>query len=101
MAKRAVEPSSYDALLHRSLTETDESAVAALFVTLCRESPALRQWLWEDFAQDARTRDRFARRLRAKPSAVLRVTELGDESAAWGEEVAQLRQRFSNRIYAA
>ena len=99
MAKRAVDPSSSDPLLHRLLTETDESAVTELFVRLCRESAALRQWLWEDFARNERTRERFAKRLRAKSSAVARVADLGDEGAAWHAEVAQLRQRFSDRIY--
>jgi hypothetical protein len=99
MAKPAADSSSADALLHQLLTETDERAVAALFVTLCRESAELRQWLWEDFASDPRTRERFAARLRAKSKPVVRVAELGDDSAAWAQEVAQLRHRFSARIY--
>jgi len=99
MAKPAADAAPRDALLHHLLTETDESAVAALFVTLCRESAELRRWLWEDFAEDPRTRERLAARVRAKSSSVARLAELGDANATWAHEVAQLRHRFSARIY--
>ena len=36
--------------LRRLAAETDESATVALFVQLCRQSPTLRHWLWEDFS---------------------------------------------------
>lgn len=99
MAKLEAPPPP-DALLRELLTETDESAAAALFVQLCQHSAPLRHWLWEDFVRDAKVRDRFAARLRGKSSAgVARLAELGDETQPWREEVASLRQRFPGRIY--
>ena len=89
-----------DGLLHQLLTETDESATAALFVQLCRESPALRHWLWEDFARDEQTRARFAARLKQADAPVPpRIAELATEDTGRAAELAHLRQQVSARIY--
>ena len=42
-----------DGLFRQLAAETNESAAVGLFLDLCRSSPALRHWLWEDFARDA------------------------------------------------
>ena len=82
------------------MTETDESATAALFVQLCRRSPALRHWLWEDFARDLTARSRFALLLKGtKPVAVQRVAQLTADIAPREEELRQLRAKFSDRIF--
>ncbi len=82
------------------MTETDESAAAALFVQLCRECPALRHWLWEDFARDAATRERFARRLRGRASVeVAHIADLGEETFGPDEEIRRLRASFPARIF--
>lgn len=99
MAPMSAEPDR-DGLLHQLLTETDESATAALFVQLCRESPALRHWLWEDFARDEQTRARFAARLKQPDAPVPpRVAELATEDTGRAAELAHLRQQVSARIY--
>jgi hypothetical protein len=82
------------------MTETDESAAAALFVQLCRECRALRHWLWEDFARDAATRERFARLLRGRASiAVARIADLGDDTSGADDEIRKLRASFPTRIF--
>jgi hypothetical protein len=87
-------------LLRRLLTETDESATAALFVQLCPESPALRRWLWEDFARDAKTRAQFAARLQRRASpAPMRITELAVDDTARRVELASIQAQLPVRIY--
>ncbi len=86
--------------LRSLMAETDEGATAALFVDLCRESPALRHWLWEDFARDAKTREAFALRLRSrKATTIPRIAELTEDMAPWHEEVRALRARISTQIF--
>lgn len=87
-------------LLRRLMTETDESAAAALFVRLCRECRPLRHWLWEDFARDAATRERFARRLRGRTSVeVARIADLGEDTSGAEEQIRKLRATFPARIF--
>ena len=82
------------------MSETDESATAALFVQLCRSSRALRHWLWEDFARDAATRERFARRLRSRaPVEVARIAELAEETSPADDELRRLRASFPCGIF--
>jgi hypothetical protein len=47
------------------LADDDESAAVAVFIELLRFSPALRNWLWTEFAQSAGTRDRLSEWLKA------------------------------------
>ena len=99
MAKLAA-ASPPDPLLRELLTETDESAAAALFVQLCQQSPALRRWLWEDFAKDAKVRERFAARVRCQADEpVVRISELGEDAAPWRAEIAALRSQFSSHLF--
>src|SRR5690606_3124438 len=87
-------------LLRRLMTETDESAAAELFVQLCRESRALRHWLWEDFSRDAATRERFARRLRGRASnEVAHIGDLGEDTSGSEEEIRKVRASFPARIF--
>ena len=43
------------------LAENPDDAAVALFTRLCRQSPKLRAWLWDEFAGSAKTRAEFAR----------------------------------------
>lgn len=45
------------------LAENPDDAAVALFTRLCRQSPKLRAWLWDEFAHSAKTRAEFARHL--------------------------------------
>lgn len=85
--------------LRQLAAETDESATVALFVQLCRQSPALRHWLWEDFARDAAARDQFARRLRPSAEPAARFAELTGEFDAWRAEQRRLQARISRKLY--
>lgn len=46
------------------LADDDESAAVAVFIELLRFSPALRNWLWTEFAHSAGTRDRLGKWLK-------------------------------------
>lgn len=43
------------------LAEDPDDAAVALFTRLCRQSPKLRAWLWDEFARSPKTRAEFAR----------------------------------------
>lgn len=98
MRKSAAAPGA-KSLLRQLAQETDESATAALFTQLCRQSPALRHWLWEDFARDSAARDQLARRLRPNAEPVARFAELTGEFDAWRAEQRRLRARISRKLY--
>lgn len=42
------------------LAENPDDAAVALFTRLCRQSPKLRAWLWDEFARSPKTRADFA-----------------------------------------
>ncbi len=90
---------SAPSLFRRLAAETDESAAVSLFLDLCRSSPALRHWLWEDFARDAGKRDRLAALLKSKPSGIARFADINGESDAWQEETRRLRAKLPRRPY--
>lgn len=52
------------------LTRREEDAQVAQFVALCRRSPFLRRWLWDEFARFGRARDGLARVLAEPPAGV-------------------------------
>jgi hypothetical protein len=86
-------------LFRRLASETDESAAVGLFVELCRNSPALRHWLWEDFARDPQKREHFARLLKGRTNPAARFADLSGESSAWREETRRLRAQLPRRPY--
>lgn len=85
-------------LFRQLASETDESAAVSLFVELCRGSPALRHWLWEDFARDPAKRAHFARLLR-KGVAKTRFADLSGEGSPWHEETRRLRAQLPRHPY--
>ena len=89
-----------ESLLLRLAENDDDSATIALLVTLCRQSPKLRHWLWEDFGRDAKTRARFAA-LVAKTGEITAsgFLELTDDAAALREEQRRLRAQISPACY--
>lgn len=88
-----------DERIRRLVEATDEAAAADLFVSLCRASPALRDWLWEDFARDPAVRQAFAARLRRRHGTVRRFADLSNEAGPWQEEVRRLQATFPRRLY--
>lgn len=93
--------STADANLVRRLTaESDESAAATLFVQLCRDYAGLRRWLWEDFARDAATRERFDCLLRRRaPTRASRFSDLAPADTGAEAELRNLRASFPARIF--
>ena len=93
-------PPDHARIIRRLTAESDESAAAALFVQLCRDNAGLRQWLWEDFARDAATRERFDRLLRRRvPVQAARFSDLAPTDTGAEAELRSLRASFPNRIF--
>ncbi|HZP59612.1 MAG TPA: hypothetical protein VFB27_04750 [Opitutaceae bacterium] len=63
----------FNRLVLELLAENPDDAAVALFIRLCRESPKLRAWLWDEFARSGETRAQFANLL-AKPSKADHLT---------------------------
>jgi hypothetical protein len=94
---RRVENST-DRRLRRLTEATDESAAAELFVELCRASPALRRWLWTDFARDPEARAAVARHILGR-NGVAHFAELTGDAAAWRRERQHLQTAIPRGIY--
>jgi hypothetical protein len=91
--------SENDPLLQR-LSATDETASLALLVQLCRQCPALRSWLNDEFARDAKTRKNFARVVDdASQTPPSRFIELSDDGFAWRQEQRRLRAELPTRPF--
>jgi hypothetical protein len=81
----------------RAFAESDDDVAFRLFAQLCRSSPALREWLWEEFARKPETR--------AKIAATLAQPNPDHDAEAFAEnrplqiEAARLRENLSGRIY--
>ena len=86
-------------LFHQLVGATDESAAVSLFVELCRTSPALRLWLYEDFARDPIQRAEFARVLKATDRRVTRFADLNGDGSGWRDELRTLRARFAEATF--
>src|SRR5690349_12788139 len=94
MSKAAQSPPR-DALFRTLAAGSDEAAAVQLFVTLCRNSPELRHWLWEDFAREPATRDAFGASLkRGKVESLTRFADLTGDGAAWHEAARDLRAQL-------
>lgn len=95
MKKHAENAAHHQAL--KAFAESDDDAAFRLFTQLCRSSPALREWLWEEFARKPKTRAQF--------SAILAQQNPYHDTEAFMEnrplqiEAAKLRESVSGRIY--
>jgi hypothetical protein len=101
MVKTIVNRSEGDESLLRRLAEnSDESATLAMLIQLCRESPELRHWLWEDFGRDAKVRENFAEVVDNPAELPMRgFIELTSDGASWLEERRRLREQMPAGIY--
>lgn len=90
-----------EAILRDLVDETDESATAALFFRLCRQSPELRHWLTEEFGNSAKVRKKFVARLDATDSPTPRTFyELGEgDGSARRQVIEELRGYMPARRY--
>ncbi len=88
-----------DPLLDR-LSASDEAASLALLTHLCRQCPALRRWLLNDFAHSAAIRKEFARVVDdAAQSPPARFIDLSDDGGPWREELRRLREELPTRPF--
>lgn len=94
--KQSAKVTAADSTL-RAFTESDDDAAFRLFLRLCRSSPSLREWLWEEFARKPKTRAKVATHL-ASPTAAEDVDALV-ENRPLHLEAAKLRANVSARIY--
>jgi phosphoserine phosphatase len=75
------------------LAEDPDDAAVALFTRLCRQSPKLRAWLWDEFARSPKTRAEFARILEQQGVKAdhLTLAHAAGEDRARSLENARLR----------
>lgn len=87
-------------LLRRLVENNDESATAAMFLRLYRQSAPLRHWLREEYAGDAKLRTRFDRlAMKREQPRIIRFAELTDDNRAWREEQRRLKKEIRANIY--
>ena len=91
-AEQAAQP-----LALKAFAESDDDAAFRLFAQLCRSSPALREWLWEEFARKPKTRAKIAATLAQQNPNY--DTETFVENRPLQIEAAKLRKSVSERIY--
>lgn len=96
MSKSVENPDSAAAL--HAFTESDDDAAFRLFARLCRASPALREWLWEEFARKPKTRAKVAAAL-AKESSEADAAAFASDNRPLRIEASALRQQMPARIY--
>lgn len=82
----------------RAFTESDDDGAFRLFDRLCRASPALREWLWEEFARKPKTRAKLASAL-ARDDTAEDASVFVAENRSLQIETAALRKRVPARIY--
>lgn len=94
-------PTANAELLLRRLTENnDESATAALFLQLYRQSPELRHWLREDYARDAKLRAKFdGLVMNGIQPQIVRFADLTEDGDSWHVELSHLKKQMSGRFY--
>ena len=88
-----------DPILQR-LSVSDDTASLGLLAQLCRQSPRLRHWLWEDFGRDAATRSRFAALVKdAAAPLPARFADVTGEAKAWQTLRQSLRADLPSEPY--
>ena len=82
----------------KEFAKSNDDAAFRLFTQLCRSSPSLREWLWEEFARKPTAR--------AKLALALAQKDMGDDAAVFSVEshslrieAAALREKVPPRIY--
>lgn len=96
MKKAAPNSDSLSAM--RAFAESDDEGAFRLFVRLCRTSPALREWLWEEFARKPKTRAKVAAALTNEGDSA-EIEPIPVNLRSLRIEAAELRKQVSSRIY--
>jgi len=91
----ATEKDRVNRLVLELLAENPDDAAVALYTRLCRQSPKLRAWLWDEFARSSKTRAEFARVLDQSGKADnLTLAHTAGEDRARDLENARLRGQW-------
>jgi len=90
-----------DAVVFRRLAQNDdESASVSILLHLCRHSPELRHWLWEDFGRSAKVRALFGLHVKSRCNPpVASFAELTEDGEPLRKEQDRLKRQFSPGIY--
>lgn len=97
--------------LFEVVCESDGTAMALIFMQLCREWPELRRWLWREFATSEKVRNHFAQILEKGPEPTTGshwIAEFSGEAGPWRIERQrliksldpQMLRPFGGRSYA-
>ena len=95
---KEIAPRSDSLAALRAFTESDDDGAFRLFARLCRASPALREWLWEEFARKPKTRAKVAAAL-AREATEADAAAFAPDNRPLRIEAATLRQQVPARIY--
>lgn len=89
-----------------SLTDRESRSVVTLLAELCRHSTEARDWLFEDFARNAKTRANFLAHVNQDGASGKKTAdgfaELAGEARAWHEEARRMQSlmpRHAPRLY--
>lgn len=92
-------PESSRVALLTALTERQSRSVIFLLAGMCRHSREIRDWLCDDFARNAKTRENFGALVdqgnAADSAGGNDFAELAGEAASWHEERRQMREKLT------
>lgn len=81
--------------------ESDGTAMALIFLQLCRDWPELRRWLWREFATSEKVRNHFAQILEKGPEATTSshwIAEFSGEAGPWRIERQELIKSLDSEM---
>ena len=86
-------------VLFASLTERQNHSAIALLADMCRQSREFRDWLCDDFARSAKTRENFAALVDGSASPAMGTAddfaELAGEARSWHEERRRMQAKIA------
>jgi DNA mismatch endonuclease (patch repair protein) len=82
-----------ESLLRQLTLVSDISATIVTLIQLCRESPELCHWLWEDFGKNATVRSKFAGIVKGTSlPQIHNFVELTEDGASWRAIISDIRK---------
>ena len=86
-------------MLLASLTERQSRSAIVLLAEMCRQSREIRDWLCDDFARSAKTRENFAALVDSGASPAMGTAddfaELAGEAHSWHEEKRRMQAKIA------
>jgi len=82
-----------ESLLRQLTLVSDRSAIIVTLIQLCRESPELCHWLWEDFGKNEKVRSKFAEIVKGTSlPQIHNFVELTEDGASWQAIISDIRK---------